>query len=563
MSATTDVREQTLLIEQTPQHPLRRVFAFSRGLRVRLLLAGILGALALLSSVALMATSAYLISMAALQPPILTLQVAFVGVRAFGIGRGVFRYAERLVGHDAALRTLAGTRLAVYEALARISPSRSAIWRRGDLLNRLVNDVDQLMNLYLRVWLPYLIGLLVSLGSVALVWYFVPTAAIALAVSLAFGGIIVPLLTLLNTRRTTQETAPDLAAMSSEAVALVDHAAEMTALGQADTILARIGALDSKLTAQRRRAAKWNGIAIALGALAQGAAVVAAIVAGAAAVTAGELEPHLLAVVVLVPLAAYEAVQVLPNAALAIPEARRSAERILEIVDAPNPTPDPIHPSALPAHLQPGPFRVSDFDVCWRPGRSVISDVSFEVAPGQPLALLGRSGAGKSSILAGLTRLAPASGSVSYAGADLTRLDADDLRSVIGAVPQDSYLFDTTIAENVRLANREADEERVRAALAAVGLNDWLESLPDGENTTVGRLGAQVSGGQKQRIALARILVGDQPVVVVDEPTEYLDASSAEQVLDALFEHCRDRCLVVITHQERDAARCSHRMVLS
>jgi len=134
---------------------------------------------------------------------------------------------------------------------------------------------------------------------------------------------------------------------------------------------------------------------------------------------------------------------------------------------------------------------------------------------------------------------------------------------VIGAVPQDSYLFDTTIAENVRLANREADEERVRAALAAVGLNDWLESLPDGENTTVGRLGAQVSGGQKQRIALARILVGDQPVVVVDEPTEYLDASSAEQVLDALFEHCRDRCLVVITHQERDAARCSHRMVLS
>lgn len=536
--------------------PLLRVLRAARPVAARLALAGLLGALAVGCSVALLATSAFLISKASLQPPILHLEVAIVGVRAFGIGRGVFRYAERVAGHDAAFRTLTDLRVAVYDRLAVIAPAGLSAYRSGDLLARLVADVDAMLDFHLRVVLPYVVALIVAAGAVVLLSVFVPAAAVALALALLVGGVLVPAVTLRLADRSQRRVAPQAGRLTAETVTLTEGLAELTALGRTDAMLRRIRTADTDLTAAAARAAVLSGTGNALGVLAQGAAVVAAVVFGTEAVRSGALDGVNLALVVLVPLAAYEAVQVLPAAVVTLARVRVSARRIVEVIDTPDPVPDPPYPRPVPDPVPAGVLTVTGFTAGWRAGDWVARPVTFEIAPGGSLALMARSGVGKTTLAAGLARLAPATGEVQYAGFDLRAAIGDDVRRVIEVVQQDAHLFDTTIAENVRLANRAATDEQITRLLTDLGLGDWLASLPDGIATRVGRFGRAVSGGQKQRIAIARGLVAQAPIVIADEPTEHLDRDNADLVLAALQRHCAGRALILITHHEADAARC-------
>lgn len=548
----------TSLRPGAPGSPVWRLLRAGRPEGRRLALAALLGALAIGSSVGLLATSAWLISKASLHPPILHLEVAIVGVRAFGIGRGVFRYAERIVGHDAAFRSLTDLRLAVYDRLAVVAPAGLAGHRGGDLLTRLVADVDAMLDLHLRVVLPYAVAALVSLLSVVLISALVPAAGVALALALLVGGVLVPLLTMRLADRSQRRVAPQVGRLTAEIVTLTDGAAELTALGRAGDALHRVRAADADLTRSAARAAVSTGTGSALGVLAQGAALLAGIVFGTRAVTTGALDGVNLAVVVLVPLAAYEAVQVLPAAVVSLARVRQSAARIVAVLDAPDPTPDPLDPSPLPDPVPAGALRLSGFIAGWRAGAWVTEPVDADVAPGRSLALVAPSGVGKSTLAAGLARLVPTAGSVWLGDLDLGRLRGDDVRALVQLVQQDAHLFDTTIVENVRLANRAAGDERIEQVLVDLGLGDWLAGLPDGIHTRVGRFGRAVSGGQKQRIAIARGLVTDTPVVIADEPTEHLDPDSAARVLAALRRHCHDRILVLITHVSADAAGCDH-----
>ena len=544
------------LLPGAPGSPLLRVWRAARPVGWRLALAALLGALAIGCSVGLLATSAYLISKASLQPPILYLQVAIVSVRAFGIGRGVFRYAERVVGHDAAFRTLTDLRIAVYDRLAVVAPAGLGTYRSGDLLTRLVADVDAMLDFHLRVALPYAVALLVGIGSVILSAAFVPAAGIALAIGLLVGGLVVPALTLRLTERTQRLVAPQMGQLTAETVTLIDGSAELIALGRTDDVLDRIRVTDAELTAASGRAAVSGGIGAALGVLAQGFAVLAAVIFGTQAVTDGQLDGINLALVVLVPLAAYEAVQVLPAAVIVLARVRESAVRIMQIIDAPDPTPDPDPAAKLPEPVPAGTLHVESFVAGWQWGDWVARPIGLACAPGESVALVAPSGVGKTTIALGLADMVPAEGALRLGDVDLTRVTGDDRRTVIEVIQQDAHLFDTTIVENIRLARRSATDAEIGQLLTEVGLGDWVAGLPDGIHTRVGRFGRSVSGGQKQRIAVARGLVAQAAVVVADEPTEHLDPDNAALVMAALRRHCRDRALVLITHNVAEAGLC-------
>lgn len=520
----------------------------------RLALAGLLGALAVGSSVGLLATSAYLISKAALQPPILHLQIAIVGVRAFGIARGVFRYAERVVGHDAAFRTLADLRVDVYNRLVPLAPAGLVRFRRGDLLTRLVTDVDAALDLDLRVLLPFLVATLAGGGSVVLAFAFLPVAGFILLAALLIGGIAVPAVTLMAGGRAERQLAPTRGRLAADVVTTIESSADVIAMQAQSRALDQIAVEDAEATRLARRSAFVVAAGTGLGSLTQGLAVVGSLLVGAAAVSAGQLSGVLLAAVVLLPLAAYESVQTLPTAVLNLARVRGSAGRVFEVIDQSDPTPDP--PDAMPL---PTPYRgivqARGLAVTW-PGQQepAVRGVDLDLRAGRRVAVIGPSGAGKSSLALGLLRFLPTTGTLDIDGRSQSRLSGDDQRRVVGLLAQDVHIFDTTVEENVRLARRDATTEDIEAVLRLARLSDWVEGLPEGMQSRVGAHGSSMSGGQRQRLALARILLAQHRVVVLDEPTEHLDPIESALVLRDALASLSDRALLLITHRVAEVA---------
>lgn len=316
---------------------LARVRAMAGARRGRLALALLLGSLALGSAVGLMATSGWLISRASQQPPVLYLMVAVTATRAFGIGRAVFRYAERLVSHDAVLRMLADTRVAVWRRLERLAPAGLRSTRRGDLLTRLVADVDALQDYWLRWLLPAGSAVLVSAGSVAFTAWLLPEAGAVLAAGLLTAGIGVPMVTGAVARRAERRLAPARGVLATRTADLLTGTAELTVAGALPVRTAGVRAADSVLTRIASRAATATALGDGLTALVSGLTVTAGALVGAQAVADGRLSGVTMAVVVLTPLAAFEAVLGLPLAVQYRQRVRRSAERVYEVLDSPSP----------------------------------------------------------------------------------------------------------------------------------------------------------------------------------------------------------------------------------
>ena len=547
---------------------MARLMTLSRPVTWRLLLASLLGALAIGSSVGLLATSAWLISRASEQPPILYLQIAIVSVRAFGLGRAVFRYAERLVSHDAAFRTLTDMRVAIYTRLAANGPVALRPYRRGDLLSRLVSDVDAVQDLSLRVLVPALSGLLVGAASVALAAWLLPGAGAVLAVALLVGGLVVPWITIWAGARAATRLAPVQGRMSAEVVDMFAGAADIVASGATSRMVANVRATDAELTAVQSRSSVAAGLAAALGAAAQGAAVIGAILFAVPAVRSGELSGVNLAVVLLLPLAAYESVVNLPTAALTYLRVRSSAQRVFELTDAAPAVHEAARPAPLPAVSADVSRTVTIADLSARypdadDEQDALSGLSMTLRTGETVALVGPSGSGKSTVDAVLERFLDYSGSVQLDGAELRDLDSDQVRTVIGSCTQDAHVFDTSIEENLRLARRSATEAQVWRALDQARLGDWVRSQPMGLQTPVGAHGDALSGGQRQRLALARALLADFEVLVLDEPTEHLDPVTAAELLADVRAATAHTATLLITHHPDDAEQADQIVAIS
>lgn len=517
--------------------------------RGRLGLAVLLGVLALGSGVGLMATSAWLISRAAQHPPVLMLMVAIVAVRAFGISRGVFRYLERLVSHDATFRILADLRAKVYQSLERLAPTGLPAFRSGDLLGRFVADVDAVQDLYLRTLLPYAVAAVVGGASVGLAGALLPEAGAILLVALLFAAVVAPWLSATVARNAERRTADLRGELTAHVVDTFQGAPELIAYGAARTRLAEAARLDRTLTRASARSATTVGLGTALSTVAGGLAVWGGLAVGVPAVRSGRLDGVLLAVIVLLPLAVSEVVAGLPLAAQYVERVRRSASRIDAVLELPEPVREPEAPATLPA--PPYVLRVTDLRARWTPdGPDVLDGVSLTLAPGRRYAVVGPSGSGKSTLTAVLLRfLEPSGGTLTLNGVDLSALKGEDVRRVVGLCAQDAHLFDTTIGENVRLARRSATDEEVRDALRRARLLDWVDSLPHGLDTQVGEHGGQVSGGQRQRIALARALLADFPILLLDEPAAHLDLATADQLTADLLDATVGRTTLLVTHR--------------
>jgi ATP-binding cassette subfamily C protein CydC len=516
--------------------------------RRRAALAVLLGTATIAAGVGLLATSGYLISRAAQQPPILTLTLAIVGVRFFAILRAILRYAERLVSHDLAFRHIAELRVRFYERLAPLAPAGLRQYRSANLLSRFVADVDSLQHLFLRALAPPLIAVGAIVVVVGVAAAILPAAALVLAFALLLAASAVPAIGWLVTRRSGQRQAPARSELTEELVELLRGAPELAVYGGADDHRRRVLEADARLTAVARRDALASGVTGGLGMLIASSSVAAVLAVAIPAVAGGDLGGVNLAVLAFLALSAFEAVAPLPAAAQQRASAVGVARRLDELATAPTPAPDPETPR------RPGPSPVLAVEggrLRYEPGGPWILDgVDLELRPGRRIALVGPSGSGKSTLARVLVRFTELTeGRVTLDGHDLSEYADADLRRTIALHAEDAHLFAATIGDNVRLGRPEASDADVLGALQRAGARTWVERLPDGLETRVGEDGALVSGGQRQRIALARALLVDAPILILDEPTAHLDDATAAAFVDDLLAATEDVALLFITHR--------------
>ncbi len=535
--------------DSPPKAPLVRTLSIARPAAGRLALATLLGAGAVAAAIGLIATSAWLISRSAQRPLESAVAIAIVGVQFFALARGLCRYSERLVGHDAAFRVLADIRVGVYERLERLAPLGLPAFRSGDLLARLIHDVEALQELMLRVLPPFAIAVGVGAATVALVSWMLPAAGLILLAALLLAGALVPWLTGRLAARSEARQAAARAELTYTVVDLIEGAPELAVNGATEEQLRRSLSADSALTGIARATARTAGVGAGLTSLCSGLAMWGALVVGVSAVHAGRLHGVLLAGLALIPLVAFELVAGLPAATQTLQRVRRSAARVFEVMDAPAPVSEPLHPLAL--RPPPHSLRARDLGFSY-PGarRPALAGVDLDLSPGRRVAVVGLSGAGKTTLAGVLLRfLAYQQGSVTLDGVELADLDGDAYRAVVGLVSQDAHIFDSTLEENLRLARRQASTEELRAALARVRLLDWAQQQPDGLSTELGEHGVRMSGGQRQRLAIARALLADFPLLVLDEPGEHLDTPTADAIVGELLAITRERATLLITHR--------------
>ncbi|MFF2352887.1 thiol reductant ABC exporter subunit CydC [Kitasatospora sp. NPDC058115] len=502
-----------------------------------------------LSGAALTATAAWLITRAAEQPPLSAVAVAVVAVRALALGRGTLRYADRLLGHDGVLRAVAGFRARVYEALVPLAPAGTPAFRGGDLLTRLVADVDAAQDLLLRVLVPVTAAVAVAAAATGAAVVLLPSAGLLLGVLLAVAGLLVPALVLALSRRAGHAEKAARAELAALTVDLTEGAADLAAYGARGRAHRRAVAAVDRIAALERRAALTTSLASAVILLLQAAAVVGATWLGLDAHADGRLPAVRLTVLAVLALVSFDALTALPAAARRLSGVRASARRLADLLDTPPPVTDPADPAPLPAD---GPLgvEITGLRVRHRPGGPAVLDgVSLHLPPGHRVALLGASGSGKSTLVAALMRFVPyEAGSIRVGGRELRDCAGDDVRRVITGMTQDAHVFHTTIRANLLLARPGATDEDLREAARRARLLDWIESLPDGWETVLGGDGATVSGGQRRRLLLARALLADPPVLVLDEPTEGLDPDTAAAVLADVLDATRGRTTLLVTH---------------
>lgn len=515
----------------------------------RVWLAVVTGALGLGSSVALTATSAWLIARASQMPHVLDLTVAAVGVRTFGISRSVLRYAERIVSHGVALRGMAALREQVYVRLADSPVETVAGLRRGDLLVRTGADVDAIGDLVVRALLPAGIALVVGTGTVAVVAWLSPASGLILLACLLLAGTLGPLLHARAARASELAQVEERAALAATALTMVDGGADLTVSGRLADVRTDLAGIEAELDRLRERAARPAALAAGLDVAAMALAVLGAIVVGIPALVGGTLAPVELAVVVLTPLAAFEATSTLGAAAVQLVRSAGAAERVMALLDAAA-APD-LRTEEVPETASPV-LTARDLAVGWPGGPVVATGVDLTVAPGRAIAVVGPSGIGKTTLLATLAGLLPArDGAVDLAGVSVAGATRRSVARHVTMTAEDAHVFATTVLENLRVARGDLTGEEADHLLRRCGLASWLDALPQGLDTMLGADGATVSGGERRRILLARALASPAPLLLIDEPAEHLDQATAERIMKDLLDLPRrepGRGVVVVTH---------------
>jgi ATP-binding cassette subfamily C protein CydC len=513
------------------------------------------------SSVALLACSAWLIARAAEQPPVLYLSLGIVGVRAFALGRAAFRYLERLTGHDASFRQLARIRSGVFDRMLPVAPDGLTGTRRGDLLARFVGDVDELQNVPLRVVQPVVSAVVVLAASIVGIALLAPASAWAVLGCLIAGVGATLVVQRWAASRAERVLAPLRGELQATVVEHVQSLDVLVAFDAAGAGRRRIEAIGARLARATRASAAATGAASAAMTAIGGIAVAASLTAAAPLLGSGRIDGPVFTVLCFVPLAIAEVAAAIPLAASAHRLARSSAERVALAVPAEVPSGIPTlppEPATLPAgdagHVPPE-LVLRGIRAHWPGGetRPALLDVDLTLAPGERVLVRGGSGAGKTTLAHVLVRFLDYEGSYLLDGIEASTLDPGEVRRLVGLVEQRPWLFDEDVRQNLLFARDTATDEELLDVLERVGLRDWVEER-GGLGAKVGERGALVSGGQAQRIALARAMLAEFPVLVLDEPTANVDADRADALLVDLADAATraGRTVVLISHTTVD-----------
>jgi thiol reductant ABC exporter CydC subunit len=526
------------------------------------------------ASVGLLAVSAYLISKAAISTTLVDLSLIITGVRFFAISRAALRYAERYINHKATFRILTGLRVWFYRAVEPLAPAGLGAHHSGDLLARIVADIETLENFYLRVLIPPLAAALVTAVACTILGSFDLRLALALLLFVLLTGVVLPL----ATRYLSRHAALDVIALRADLnVALLDGVqgmADLLAYGQETAQDARVTALSAALHAQQERLARIRGLSSGLGVLFTGLAAITVLGLAAPLVYAGQIEGVFLALLPLTALAAFEAVQPLSQSLQWLAVSQSAAARIFAVIDAPPAISEPPAPPAIPAHLAGSPVNGSastGTHARRSPGRVLAPPVQFEhvhfrYAAGEPWVLddftlhipagstcgiAGPNGSGKSTLAHLLLRFWDyTAGSIRIDGVELRDLPSDDARALFSVVPQHTHLFNATIRANLHVVNPDATDAQLAAACRQAELHNFIAGLPNGYDTMIGENGFRLSGGERQRLAIARAVLKAAPILILDEATSQLDLRTESALLASLRPFIAGRTTLIISHRE-------------
>jgi ATP-binding cassette, subfamily C, bacterial CydCD len=554
------------------KHPLsvfRWLIGFLRPHIFQIALAVLLGFLTVMAGVGLMAVSAYIVSAAALSPSIADLQVAIVMVRAFGISRGLFRYLERLVSHSVTFHVLGLLRRSFYERLEPLAPARIMRYHSGDLLRRIVGDIDHLEDFFVRGISPVLVAVLTALAAGLLLGWFETAMVLALWIAMLFAGLILPWIVRLLSRQPGSRALNYQADLSAFIVDGVQGVAELLAFGAGHQRVEALRQQSNQLARVETRLASIHGMQVAATGLLANLAMWSVLFLAIPRVEAGVIPGVWLASLILIVLTSFEAVFPLPQAAQTLASDLQAGRRLKELGDA---RPEVCDPK--PALKLPETFSLSIHKLGFtypemefyesvqrsharsrslgRPdaSRRALHDVSLDVPQGSRVAFIGASGAGKTTLVNLLLRFWQVQeGEICLEGKPIQFYNAQEFRELIGVVSQSTYLFNASLRENILLARPGATRQQVDAAVERAQLSAWVESLPDGLETQVGELGLRISAGERQRVAIARALLKDPPLLILDEPTANLDAVTERRLMDVLLEFMDRRTALLITHR--------------
>jgi thiol reductant ABC exporter CydC subunit len=534
--------------------PLRRVARAPGTPYGRLALAGLLGLASAAATIGLLAGSGYVVGRAALHPGLGALVGILAAVEVLAFLRGPLRYAERLIGHDAALRTLAHWRVWLYDCLTPRVPAALVGWRSGDLLSRAIDDVDTLQDLYLRTMLPLGVAAGAATLGLVVVGLSLPLAALALGIPLLVASTVPPALVWHGAA--DEEDTALAGEISAHVVDIIHGAPELLAFGADATALDRVDEMSRKSEALARRRNRAAALASLTTQLCLGAAVTAVLAVTVSAVHGHHLNPVMVAVLPLAALGTFEPVPGITLAASRALAVRAAARRLLALEAVPIPVSDPVVVRSLPEGVPDLSFARASLR--YAPELPLaLDEVTVRVAPGERLAVTGSSGAGKSSLVNALLRFWPLdSGTLRLGDIPSDELTQSDVRSACALVDQRAQMFAGTLRSNVTLGRPDASDAEIATVLDAAQLSAWVAALPAGLETPVGEDGVSISGGERRRLAVARALLAGGPILLLDEPTAGLDTRQADQLTDDVLAAASGRSVLLITHRAAEADKC-------